>query len=126
MRSILLIAAMVSFIAFGSVSAQTSVTTDYCYDITWYGGAASTMGKTVKGHLKQNPYIIRYEWKNGIMNYNWISDGGRAVGIKGTWKQDGSNGTFDVRITDDGNGYEGHWSSAGNPAKHKLIFKNCK
>jgi len=120
--SILLFAGL---LASAPAFAQTSVTTHECFNITWYGGAVGAVGKTVKAKLNQAPNIIRYEWKNGTMNFDWLHEGGRSYGITGTWKQDGSNGTFEVRETDGGYaaGYEGWWSSAGNAARNRFIFK---
>lgn len=124
MKLICSIVALVGLLMLGYSPAQAQASTDQCYNITWYGGGAGgTTGKTVRGMLSQAPYIIRYEWKNGTMSYDWIHNGGRVDGMVGTWKQDGSNGTFRVQTTD--NGFEGTWSSAGKPAKHKLIFTEC-
>ncbi len=122
MRILLLVMSVV--FVFSAVSAQnTKVSTEMCYNITWYGGAAGTAGKTVKGKLKQDPYIIKYDWKNGVMNYDWIHEDGMILGMKGTWKQDGSNGTFEAQRS--GSDYIGTWSSPGNNKKNKLTFKSC-
>lgn len=109
------------------ISAQNvTVSSEECFNITWFGGAAGNAGKTVKGKLKQYLYIIKYDWKNGVMNYDWLNDGGRVTGIQGTWKQDGSNGSF--ILTKNGENYSGFWSSSGNSKKNKLTFAKieCK
>lgn len=83
--------------------------------MTWYGGAAGKKGKSVKAKIFDK---IAYDWKNGKIDYEAITiyDGAKFVGLKGTWKQDGANGTLKLDGSF-GSSLTGTWASKGKKTK---------
>lgn len=110
-----------------AIGAGATVTTGECIVMTWYGGAVGAKGKAVTGQIDSATGEGTYDWKNGKLKFSQLGDeGGRLNGMEGTWKQDGSEGSFELK----GSYYDapmvGTWSTKGKKAKNKLSLGLCK